>query len=165
MGAGAAELHRGGRGGDPYFGGFPPHPTRMRLLLLLTTALALTGCDSALTDAEGFSVALLTDGDAYAPGATARLTVENRGTVPIEFGPPSCYATLEAKRTEGVWALVARGEARVCPDVEVVLPPGESGESPISLDVVPGTYRIRLDVSENDDEEEVRLTTEPFVVG
>ena len=134
----------------------------MRPLLLLSVALAVAACDSALTDGEAFSATLSTDGDAYAPRATARLRVENTGTVPVEFGPPACYATLEAEGAAGAWASVARDEP-VCADVVVVLPPGEPAETPITLDVPPGTYRLSLNVSDGD--EEVRLSTDPFVVG
>ena len=135
----------------------------MRPLLLLCVALAVAGCDSALTDADGFSATLTTDGFEYAPGAEAELRVENTGTVPIAFGPPSCYAKLESERTEGAWGPVTRDDTAACATVVVVLPPGEAAVSTIPLDVEPGTYRLRLDVS--DEEEELRLSTAPFVVG
>ena len=135
----------------------------MRRLLLLAAVVALAGCDSALSDGEAFSAALSTDGDAYAPGATAALRLENTGTVAIEFGPPACLATLEAEGSSGVWAAVAREDRPVCADVVVVLPPGETSETPIPLDVRSGTYRLRMNVSDGD--EELRLSTDPFVIG
>ena len=135
----------------------------MRPLVLLLAVLSVTGCDSALTDGEAFSASLSTDGDAYAPRATATLRVENTGTIPIEFGPPACYATLESEGSSGAWAAVAREGGPVCADVVVVLPPGEAAESSIPLDTQTGTYRLRLNVSDGD--EELRLATDPFVIG
>lgn len=134
----------------------------MRPLLLLA-ALAVAGCDSVLADGPSFSATLATDGRAYAPGAEARLIVENTGTVPVEFAPLNCSARLEAEESEGEWALVARAGRPECLDVVVVLPPGEAADAPIPLGAAPGTYRLLLDVSDGNDE--LRLSTDPFVVG
>lgn len=135
----------------------------MRRLLLLIAVLAVTGCDSALGAADAFSATLATDGDAYATGAEALLIVENRGTVPIEFGPPSCYAMLETEPSgDGDWTETDRPDRPACASVVVVLPPGETAESPITLGVDPGTYRLLLDVSDGD--EDVRLATDPFEI-
>ncbi|MDT0632391.1 hypothetical protein RQM47_01130 [Rubrivirga sp. S365] len=136
----------------------------MRPLVFLLAALAAAGCDSALTDGQAFSATLSTDKTAYALGADATLRIENTGSVPIEFGPPSCWAALEAERTTGAWGEIARPDRPTCGGAIVVLPAGETSMSPpIDLDVPAGTYRLLLNVSDGD--EEVRLSTDPFVVG
>lgn len=136
----------------------------MRPLLLLAVVLAVSGCDSVLAEGRSFSATLTTDGRAYAPNAELTLIVENTGTVPIEFAPLTCSARLEAEGDEGRWASVARSERPECLlDVVVVLPPGEAADAPIPTGTAVGTYRLLLDVSDGD--EDLRLSTDPFVVG
>ena len=141
----------------------PPCLHRMRPLLLLAAVLAAVGCDSVLTDGPSLNATLSTDGRAYPPNAEATLTVENTGTVPIEFRPLDCAARLEAEGAEGRWANVARDERPTCADRTVVLPPGEVADAPIPLSVNAGTYRFLLD--ESDGDVALPLSTEPFVVG
>lgn len=125
-------------------------------VLLLSVVLAIAGCD-AVGDGD---VTLLTDREAYAPEATARVQLANETNTPVHYSDLDCVA-LQARTAAG-WAEAQRA-VPACKDVLYELSSGAAQVAEVALSGVPaGTYRFQTVVVVDGIQE--ALATAPFDV-
>ena len=119
--------------------------TAMRVLPL-AVLLVLAGCDAVFGSG---GVSLATDGDAYARGAVATLTLRNSSDETASMDPLEC-ARLD-RRADGGWARDPDGNDRVCGRVIVNVPAGDELTAGATLEGVgAGTYRFVQETSVGD---------------
>lgn len=145
--------------------------------LALSLLLALAGCEgsasgpelgpgglevgNALLGSEA-GVVLETDAEAYDPGGTMTLTLENQGSEAVGYN--LCVHGLE-RRSGDVWTSV--DSERVCTAHLETLEPGQTAAygTTVPADLASGEYRVRLALYLPDREEQRDVTSGTFQVG
>lgn len=145
--------------------------------LALSLLLALAGCESSTSGPElgpdGLEVgnALLgseagvvlgTDADAYAPGGSMTLALENQGSERVGYN--LCVHGLE-RRSGDAWTPVE--SERVCTAHLETLEPGQTAAygTTVPADLASGEYRVRVPLYLPDREEQRDVVSGTFQVG
>jgi hypothetical protein len=135
----------------------------MHALLAVFLVAVLAACSappSEPVDPGPSGLTLATDANAYAPGATARLTFRNGTDADVSLAQPLACATVE-RETAGGWSPAP--SERACGAALVPVPAGASATAEIPVPTEAGTYRATQTVYPGEGDG-VAVASAPFAV-